>query len=105
MKNETIKEQIQSVVNKELINTIERTNIIEVLKKLREEKFVSKKEIENSMSQYLVLSDNLINNYLHAAMLTSVNYEATKKILASYEAGMKDLNKTMDDLNYPESDV
>ena len=104
MKDERIKEQIQSVVNKELINTIERTNIIDILKKLREEKFVSKKEIENSIAQYLVLSDDLINNYLKVSMLASVNYEAIKNLLAQYESGMKDLNKTMDDLNYPESD-
>jgi len=103
MNHQKIREEVQAVIDRELIKTEQRTNFVDVLKRLREEKYVSKKQIETAMTDYLVLSDEKINDYLRLSMMTTINYNSLLGIEKSYKKGIDELNEMMDKRNYPKN--
>ena len=84
MEKRTIKQEMQAVVNRDLIQSEQRINFVDTLRRIREDKYVSKKQIENAMSQYLLKAEDIISTYLELAMRTTINYEALNEVEQSY---------------------
>lgn len=103
-----IKESIQNIISQDLINTEQRKNYVDVLVKLRNEKYVSKSEIQNVMIDFMSLMDNKVNEYLEVSLRMSINYEAIKDRNANFrkyfneiEKESKEIDQLLDQQNYP----
>lgn len=102
-----IKEQVNHVVNNEIINNESRKNFINVLNRLRDEKYVSKQDILNYMTSFVSFMDDKLNKYIELALKTTINYEAIKEINGQYtkyyeivEQESKEINEMMDNQGY-----
>lgn len=106
--DKTIKSDVDAIIDRDIINVQQRHDYVDVIKKLRDEKFVPKSETLKAMIGFMELMDNNLNKYLELGLRASINYEAIVKLnknledkIAKMDEGIEDINKMMDNENYP----
>lgn len=105
-----IREKVKVIINEEIDNSESKKNYVDVIKKLRNEDFVKKKDTLSAMVDYMNLIESKLNQYLEAVVRMSINHEAIKETNTQYknyyelvENESKEIGEMMDKQGYPKS--